>query len=124
MFESTHWQHIILDEAQKIKNSGTATHQASLNLEADNKLVLSGTPMENSLKELWSLLNFVQRGLLGELKSFEKDFCSQILKGGYIGADEAERATAKRLINELRSRIKNHILRRTRRQLNDDCRLP
>lgn len=93
-------------------------------MEAENKVVLSGTPMENSLKELWALLNFVERGLLGELKSFEKDFCSQIVKGGYLGADEFEKETAKRLINELRQRIKNHILRRTRRQLNDDCKLP
>lgn len=87
-------------------------------------MVLSGTPMENSLKELWSLLNFVERGLLGELKTFEKDYCQQIIKGGYITADEAEKETAKKLIGELRYRIRGHILRRTRRQLGDDCKLP
>ena len=63
----------ILDEAQKIKNCGTQIHQASLDVRAQNKLILSGTPIENSLSELWCLFNFVQPGLLGEKEYFEKE---------------------------------------------------
>ena len=96
----------ILDEAQKIKNCGTQIHQASLDVRAQNKLILSGTPIENSLSELWCLFNFVQPGLLGEKEYFEKEFCKQIIRGGYTKANQVEREMAKHMVGKLRDILK------------------
>lgn len=90
MFRKHKWSIIILDEAQKIKNSATQIHQATLHLRADHRLILSGTPMENNLQELWALFNFVQPGLLGDLDYFEREFCKAIIRGGYTDADPVD----------------------------------
>ncbi len=50
--------------------------------------------MENSLQELWSLVNFVEPGLLGSLEYFEKEFCQAIVRGGFTDADKVEQETA------------------------------
>ena len=53
------WYYIVLDEAQKIKNWKSQVYAACTGLKASHRLILSGTPMQNSLKELWSLFSFV-----------------------------------------------------------------
>lgn len=97
--------YIILDEAQKIKNCDSLVHKAVMALSAHHRLILSGTPMQNNLQELWSLFNFIQPGLLGELDYFENQFCKTIIKGGYTKATEVERETAKQCLEELRYMI-------------------
>lgn len=62
---------IILDEAQAIKNAGSARSRAILSLRGARRAALSGTPVENNLNELWSLMQFLNPGLLGSRKSFE-----------------------------------------------------
>ena len=96
---------MILDEAQKIKNSESLVHKAIMSLSTDHRLILSGTPMQNNLQELWSLFNFVQPGLLGELDFFENQFCKTIIKGGYTRATEVEKETSRQCLNELRDII-------------------
>jgi DNA excision repair protein ERCC-6 len=92
------WFYIILDEAQKIKNKKSYVYNASIGLESKHKLILSGTPMQNSLQELWSLFSFIQPGLLGELDFFEKKFCEVILKGGYSNATRMEQELSKQCV--------------------------
>lgn len=58
-FQSVMWNYVILDEGQKIKNPLSQTHQAILALRARHRLILTGTPMQNNLTELWSLFDFV-----------------------------------------------------------------
>lgn len=124
LFQSRKWFYVLLDEAQKIKNSDSQIHQVAIGLQADHRLILSGTPMQNSLSELWSLFDFVQPGLLGEQDYFENTFCKAIMKGGYTNASKIEQQTAKECIDELRDLIQRHILRRTKKQLKFDCNLP
>lgn len=62
---------IILDEAQAIKNAGSARSRAIRSLHGERRAALSGTPVENNLNELWSLMEFLNPGLLGTRKSFE-----------------------------------------------------
>lgn len=62
---------IILDEAQAIKNAGSARSRAIRSLHGERRAALSGTPVENNLNELWSLMEFLNPGLLGSKKSFE-----------------------------------------------------
>lgn len=89
-----------------------------------HRLILSGTPMQNNLQELWSLFHFVQPGLLGELSYFEHQFCKTIIKGGYSNATDVEKETSRQCLNELRDIIQSHILRRTKKQLKIECKLP
>ncbi|WP_136809621.1 DEAD/DEAH box helicase [Desulfosediminicola flagellatus] len=64
------WNYVILDEAQAIKNPGTKQTKAVKNLKADNRIIMTGTPVENRLSDLWSLFDFVNPGLLGNSKEF------------------------------------------------------
>jgi SNF2 family DNA or RNA helicase len=80
--------------------------------------------MQNNLTELWSLFSYVEPGLLGDLEFFTKKFCQVIIKGGYQGASEFEQESSKQCTQELRQLIQKHILRRTKKQLAKDCKLP
>jgi superfamily II DNA or RNA helicase len=66
------WDLVVLDEAQAIKNPGTKQARSVKALHSRHRLALTGTPIENSLGDLWSLFDFLSPGLLGDLKTFEK----------------------------------------------------
>ncbi|HSO85815.1 MAG TPA: SNF2-related protein, partial [Draconibacterium sp.] len=72
--------YIILDESQFVKNPESKTYKAIIQLHAKHKLVLTGTPIENSLSDLWSQLNFLNPGLLGNQAYFQKMFIAPIEK--------------------------------------------
>ncbi len=75
------WQHLILDEAQAIKNAGTRQAKAVKTLEAKSRIVLTGTPVENRLSDLWSLFDFLNPGLLGTAARFKR-YVSSLENGG------------------------------------------
>ncbi len=64
------WNYVILDEAQAIKNPGTRQTKAVKNLSAGNRIIMTGTPVENRLSDLWSLFDFINPGLLGNTREF------------------------------------------------------
>jgi non-specific serine/threonine protein kinase len=64
------WRHVILDEAQAIKNPGTKQARAVKELKAGNRIAMTGTPVENRLSDLWSLFDFLNPGLLGSAREF------------------------------------------------------
>jgi len=64
------WRYVILDEAQVIKNPGTKQTRAVKELNAENRIIMTGTPVENRLADLWSLFDFLNPGLLGTVKEF------------------------------------------------------
>ena len=70
--KAKHWCNAILDEAQAIKNAGTKQSKAVKELKTDGRIVLTGTPIENRLSDLWSLFDFLNPGLLGSNTSFSK----------------------------------------------------
>ena len=72
MFGAVDWALVALDEAQKIKNPSTQVTNAAKALKADFKLPMTGTPVENSLVDLWCLMDFAVPGLLGSAKTFTK----------------------------------------------------
>jgi hypothetical protein len=79
---------VVLDEAQQVKNPGTAQTKAVARLRAHRRIALTGTPVENRLTELWSLMQLLNPGLLGTFASFKKRFA------GPIERDHDEEATA------------------------------
>jgi hypothetical protein len=84
------WGRVVLDEAQQIKNPATALARAVRQLDAPRRVALTGTPVENRLAELWSIMQFLNPGLLGSMASFTRDFA------GPIERDQDE-ATTERL---------------------------
>lgn len=66
------WNYIILDEAQAIKNPGTKQANAIKGLTSRNRIIMTGTPIENRLSDLWSLFDFLNPGLLGTIREFKK----------------------------------------------------
>jgi SNF2 family DNA or RNA helicase len=76
----TEFFYLILDESQSIKNSTSKTYKAVMDLRAKNRLVLTGTPIENSLSDLWSQMNFLNPGILGNLSFFRQTFITPIEK--------------------------------------------
>jgi len=70
VLDTFQFHYIILDESQMIKNPSSKLYQAIIELRSDHRLVLTGTPVENSLTDLWSQINFVNPGLLGTLNFF------------------------------------------------------
>lgn len=75
--QNIEWNMLMLDEAQAIKNPATKRTKAIKNIKADGRIALTGTPIENNLVDLWSIFDFLNRGLLGNLKEF-KHFIKQI----------------------------------------------
>lgn len=72
------WHRVVLDEAQKIKNSSAKRTRAIRTLRANHRLALTGTPVENRLTELWSIMEFLNPGLLGDKKSFRRQIARPI----------------------------------------------
>ena len=68
--QEVHWDLVVLDEAQAIKNPGTKQTRAVKKLPARNRVIMTGTPIENRLSDLWSLFDFLNPGLLGTSKEF------------------------------------------------------
>ncbi|HEY2810723.1 MAG TPA: DEAD/DEAH box helicase [Rhabdochlamydiaceae bacterium] len=73
-YKVTHFSYVILDEAQHIKNRGTRNARSVKMVQADHRLILSGTPIENSLEELWSLFDFLMPGFLGTFDRFVEKY--------------------------------------------------
>ncbi len=107
LLSSVQWQAVILDEAQAIKNSATKRSQAAMTLQAQFKLITTGTPIENHLGELWNLFHFINPGLLGDLSHFNTNFAIPIERYG----DREARLHLKKLIRPfLLRRIKSQVL--------------
>ncbi|MDX2020078.1 MAG: DEAD/DEAH box helicase [Deltaproteobacteria bacterium] len=108
ILQAVQWDTIVLDEAQAIKNPESQAARAACALPAVFRLALTGTPVENRLDELWSLMHFTNRGLLGGRSHFADNIERPIVSG-----DQA--AVAK-----LRARIKPFVMRRLKRDVAPD----
>jgi superfamily II DNA or RNA helicase len=100
------WHSAVLDEAQAIKNAGTRRARAALALQADFKLALTGTPIENRLSELWSIMGFANPGLLGSMEQFNQRFAGPIERDGDLQAGR-----------RLRRLVAPFLLRRTKAEV-------
>lgn len=97
------FHYVILDESQMIKNPSSKLYHAIVDLQSEHRIVLTGTPIENSLTDLWSQINFVNPGLLGSLNFFKRVFVTPI-----------ERKQDEQREEKLKELISPFILRRTK----------
>jgi superfamily II DNA or RNA helicase len=98
----------ILDEAQHIKNRATQNSLAAKKIQADHRLVLTGTPIENGVSDLWSIMDFLMPGYLGSHKDFHEFYELPILNGGALG-DHAQTTLRRKLHPFLLRRLKKHV---------------
>ena len=103
------WNVVCLDEAHTIKNRQTKMSQAAMGLQADFRIALTGTPLQNYLSELWNLFQFINPGLLGSFEAFSHDFITPI----EVGHDKERQQT-------LRQILQPFLLRRTKAEVIDE----
>lgn len=102
------WSTVILDEAQAIKNRTTKRSETAMQLQADFRLIMSGTPVENHLGELWNLFQFANPGLLGSIDQFNERFALPIEKN----KDDDRRDQLRRLVQPfILRRRKDEVLK-------------
>ncbi|KAK6029511.1 SNF2 family protein [Ostertagia ostertagi] len=111
-FKMKAWQYLILDEAQNIKNFKSQRWQALLNVRARRRLLLTGTPLQNSLMELWSLMHFLMPAIFASHDDF-KDWFSNPLTGMMDGSVEFNAP----LVQQLHKVLRPFILRRLKSEV-------
>ncbi len=109
LFSQPVFRYIILDESQYIKNHRSLTYKALAQLKATNRFTLTGTPIENSLSDLWSQLNFVIPGFLGNYRYFHSNYILPV-----------ELHNNHKKVEELRTITEKFILRRTKEEVEPD----
>lgn len=102
---------VVLDEAQHIKNRQTKNAKAVKMLDAERRLVLTGTPVENSVADVWSIFDFLMPGYLGDYETFKASFEEPIAGGGALGEEAQER---------LKRKLHPFILRRLKKMVAKD----
>lgn len=109
LFEQIAHEYIVLDESQQIKNRESKIFKAINRLQANHKVSLSGTPIENSLSDIWSQMQFINPDLLGNFSFFKKEFITPIEKK----QDEEKKI-------RLRKMVAPYVLRRTKEEVARD----
>ncbi|EDV22089.1 uncharacterized protein TRIADDRAFT_59226 [Trichoplax adhaerens] len=111
-FRRMRWQYLVLDEAHNIKNFKSKRWQKLLNFNSRNRLLLTGTPLQNNLMELWSLMHFLMPNVFSSHKDF-KDWFSNPLTGMIEGSQEYNED----IINRLHKVLRPFLLRRLKREV-------
>jgi DNA repair and recombination RAD54-like protein len=104
---------VICDEGHRLKNCENQTYTALTQLKTKKRILLSGTPIQNDLLEYFSLVHFVNTGLLGTTSEFKKRFEGPILRGRDAFASDKETALAQERLQELLNIVNKCIIRRT-----------
>ncbi|KAI8883343.1 hypothetical protein K501DRAFT_219421, partial [Backusella circina FSU 941] len=114
------WGYVVLDEGHKIRNPDAETAILVKRFKTTHRLILSGTPIQNNLKELWSLFDFIFPGRLGDLPLFEKHFSIPINLGSYANASNVQVQVAYKCALMLRDSINPYLLRRMKADVAPD----
>ncbi|XP_065905293.1 DNA repair and recombination protein RAD54-like [Dysidea avara] len=104
---------VICDEGHRLKNSENQTYAAISQLKTNRRILLSGTPIQNDLLEYFSLVHFVNVGILGTVSEFKKNFETPILRGRDASASDAVHKRGNEKLQELASIVNKCIIRRT-----------
>ena len=111
------WTYCILDEGHLLRNPKTLTARASRRLRARHKLILTGTPIQNSVNEVWATFDFLMPNFLGSSSQFSKEFARPIIKGQNFDAAALDIATGMEKLKLLHQQVLPFILRREKEQV-------
>lgn len=114
------WSYAVLDEGHKIRNPDADISLTCKKLKTKNRIILSGTPIQNNLTELWSLFDFIYPGRLGTLPVFQQQFSIPINVGGYANATNIQVQTGYKCAIALRNLISPYLLRRIKADVAKD----
>ncbi|SEI98066.1 Superfamily II DNA or RNA helicase, SNF2 family [Azotobacter beijerinckii] len=112
-FAGQNWTTVVLDEAQAIKNAASKRSQAAMALQADFRLVATGTPLENHLGELWNLFRFINPGLLGSREHFAQRFAGPIERGDQVARKALKALIQPFILRRLKSQVLDELPART-----------
>lgn len=114
------WAYAVLDEGHKIRNPNTAITVFAKELRTPNRVILSGTPMQNNLTELWSLFDFIYPMRLGTLVNFRNQFEIPIKHGQYANASNLDIMTGQQCAETLKDTISPYLLQRVKKDVAAD----
>ncbi|XP_045823433.1 protein CHROMATIN REMODELING 24 isoform X2 [Trifolium pratense] len=115
--DSPTWDYMILDEGHLIKNPSTQRAKSLLEIPSAHRIIISGTPLQNNLKELWALFNFCCPELLGDKKWFKDKYETPILRGNDKNASDRDKRVGSAIAKELRDHIQPYFLRRLKSEV-------
>ncbi|XP_030754489.1 DNA excision repair protein ERCC-6-like [Sitophilus oryzae] len=118
------WHYFILDEGHKIRNPNAKISVAIKSIRTPHRIMLTGSPMQNNLTELWSLFDFTNPGMLGNLATFTEHFVNPILQGGFANSSPMQEATALSVASTLKNIISPFLLRRMKNDVKNLIHLP
>ncbi|KAF2029275.1 hypothetical protein EK21DRAFT_113010 [Setomelanomma holmii] len=114
------WNYCVLDEGHLIKNSKSKTSQAVKTFQSNHRLILSGTPIQNNVLELWSLFDFLMPGFLGTEKVFQERFAKPIAASRFAKSSSKEQERGALAIEALHKQVLPFLLRRLKEEVLDD----
>ncbi|KAK9873709.1 hypothetical protein WA026_002066 [Henosepilachna vigintioctopunctata] len=119
-----HWHYVVLDEGHKIRNATAKITVAVKQIRTPHRIMLTGSPMQNNLQELWSLFDYTNPGMLGAQNTFMEHFNNPIIQGGFANATPMQEATAQSMAIALKNMISPFLLRRTKDEVQQHIELP
>lgn len=111
------WAVCVLDEGHVIRNPATAASQACRRIRARHRIVLSGTPVQNSVMDLWAVFDFLVPGLLGSHGQFQKSYRRPVQASRQSGATAAQLQEARSALKQLHSVCLPFVLRRMKQDV-------
>lgn len=120
ILEKTTWNYVVLDEGHMIRNAKTRVTQAVKMIKARHRLILTGTPIQNNVLELWSLFDFLMPGFLGDQRQFKDMYSKPILQSHGAKASSHELERGERASEALHRQVLPFILRRVKEDVLQD----
>ncbi|KAF9690891.1 hypothetical protein EKO04_011062 [Ascochyta lentis] len=120
ILKPVNWNYCVLDEGHLIKNSKSKTSQAVKQFQSNHRLILSGTPIQNNVLELWSLFDFLMPGFLGSEKVFQERFAKPIAASRFAKSSSKEQEKGALAIEALHKQVLPFLLRRLKEEVLDD----
>ncbi|KAH8595680.1 putative helicase mot1 [Bisporella sp. PMI_857] len=120
VFAPFNWNYLVLDEGHLIKNPRAKVTIAVKQLKSNHRLILSGTPIQNNVLELWSLFDFLMPGFLGAEKVFHERFAKPIAASRYAKSSSKEQEAGSLAIEALHKQVLPFLLRRLKEEVLDD----
>lgn len=118
------WHYVILDEGHYIRNPDAEITIAAKQLRTPHRLLLTGSPIQNNLRELWSLFDFIYPGKLGTLPVFMTEFSVPMMMGSYANASDSQVRTLFQLVRiHIEVRLTSHVDRKVRTAYECACAL-
>uniref|UniRef100_K3X7X0 DNA excision repair protein ERCC-6 n=1 Tax=Globisporangium ultimum (strain ATCC 200006 / CBS 805.95 / DAOM BR144) TaxID=431595 RepID=K3X7X0_GLOUD len=124
LFMDVEWDYVILDEGHRIRNPDAEITLVCKQFKTVHRIILTGTPIQNRLRELWSLFDFVYPGKLGTLPTFDDEFVLPIRTGGYANASKMQVLMAYKCALVLKDLINPFLLRRTKKEIQHVTKMP